>query len=295
MAQTMKERPIVVGTDGSEGSLLAVGWAAREAMLRDATLRIVSVPALQAPVAWQQAALGPPDTVADAVRAAFKRALALAAVRATETEPGLAVHTALLSGPPGRALAEGAAGASMLVVGARGGGGFAALVLGSVSRYVAFHAACPVVVSREETIAPHRRVVVGVRDLDQPAALGFAFQEASLRKARLQVVYAWHWFLPAMRLTGTERPGAQASDVSSDAARWLADLIAPWRQKYPDVDVAEDVVYAQPGRVLAGASACGDLVVLGRNSAEDSGGLGMGAVAHAVLNHAHCPVAIVPG
>jgi hypothetical protein len=101
------------------------------------------------------------------------------------------VETALLPGSPASALTEAADDASMLVVGSRGGGGFAALLLGSVSRYVATRAESPVVVVREETMAVHHEVVVGVRDLDQPAAIGFVFQEAALRKARLRAVHAW--------------------------------------------------------------------------------------------------------
>jgi hypothetical protein len=67
-----------------------------------------------------------------------------------------------------------------------------------------------------------------------------------------------------------------------------------WRQKYPDVEVIPEVVHASPGRVLAGASARADLVVLGRNSADDSGHPSTGAIVHALLSHAHSPVAIVP-
>lgn len=107
----------------------------------------------------------------------------------------------------------------MLVVGSRGGSGFAALLLGSVSRSVAFAAECPVVVVREESMAAHRQIVVGVHDLHQPNALGFAFEEARLRQARLHVAYSWQLFLPAMRLAGTERPGADASEVAPVAGR----------------------------------------------------------------------------
>jgi hypothetical protein len=63
-----------------------------------------------------------------------------------------------------------------------------------------------------------------VRDLDQPAAIGFAFAEASLRKARVRAVHAWQLFLPEMRLTGTERPGAAAEEVTAGLAEWLTGL-----------------------------------------------------------------------
>lgn len=282
----------MAGTDGSEQSLRAVEWAAREAVMRGGSLRVVSVPML--PRLMGRGPQGEPDVVANAIRASCEQALATAANRAAEIEPGLAVDTALLRGPSAEALVEAAADAAMLVVGSRGAGGFAALVLGSVSRYVAIRAPCPVIVAREETMAVHREVVVGIRDLDQAAAIGFAFEEATLRKARLRAVHAWPLFLPEMRVTGTERPGADALQVTSEAAAWLADLLTFWRQKYPEVEVAEEVMHAHPGRVLAGASARADLVVLGRHTAENSALPGTGAVMHAVLNHSHGPVAVVP-
>jgi nucleotide-binding universal stress UspA family protein len=290
----MKAGVIVAGTDGSDQSLRAVEWAAREAGLRGATLRIMSVPALLPRMPWRKAPEGTPETVADMIIKSHEHALAWAAGRAAEVAPDLTVETALLPGQPAPALAEAAGGASMLVVGSRGGGGFAALLLGSVSRYVATRAECPIVVVREDNMAVHREIVVGVRDLDQPSAIGFAFEEASLRKARLRAVHAWQWFLPEMRLTGTERPGADAEEITPDMAEWLAGVLSFWREKYPEVDVIEDVVHASPARVLAGSSARADLIVLGRNTDGDSPRPGADPVLHAVLNHAHGPVLIVP-
>lgn len=288
----MKDSPVIVGTDGSETALRAVEWAAREAVLRDWPLRIIAVPPLPPLMSWYQHD-GPP-TVTDIIHERTEQALMAAAARATEIEPGLQVSTALRPGPPARALARASEGASMLVVGSRGSGGLAALLLGSVSRDVAFAAECPVVVVHEETMAAHRQIVVGVRDLDQPNALSFAFEEARLRRARLHVVYAWQLFLPTMRLTETERPGADAEWVTAEAARWLAGLIGVWREKYPEVEVAEDAVHAAPSRIMIAASARADLLVLGRNSPPDQSSHDSAAVAHAVLNHAHCPVALIP-
>jgi nucleotide-binding universal stress UspA family protein len=288
----MKDSPVIVGTDGSETSLRAVEWAAREAVLHGWPLRIVSVPAMPPLMSWYQH--DDPPTVTDMIRDRTEQALMTAAARATEIEPGLEVSTALRVGPPSRALARASEGASMLVVGSRGAGGLAALLLGSVSRDVAFAAECPVVVVREETMAAHQQIVVGVRDLDQPSALSFAFEEARLRRARLHVAYAWQLFLPAMRLAGTERPGADAKQVGAEAARWLSGLIGVWRDKYPEVEVDEDTVHAAPSRIMIAASARADLLVLGRNSPPDQGSHDSAAVAHAVLSHAHCPVAIIP-
>jgi nucleotide-binding universal stress UspA family protein len=290
----MKPDVVVVGTDGSDRSFDAVEWAAREAVMRGAKLRIVSVPVLPRLMSWQRAPAGTPDTVAGMLVRSARDALDVAAERAVEIEPGLAVETALKPGPPAGGLVGASADASMLVVGSRGGGGFAALVLGSVSRHVATRADCPVVVVREKTMAVHRQVVVGVHDLDQPAAIGFAFAEASLRKARVRAVHAWQLFLPEMRLTGTERPGAAAEEVTAELDEWLTGLLSFWREKYPEVDVVEEVVHGSPGRVLAASAAIADLIVLGRSSSGESAHAGAGPVIHAVLNHADAPVAIVP-
>ena len=288
----MDDSPVIVGTDGSETSLRAVEWAAREAELRGRPLRIVSVPALLPRMSWYRHS-GPPS-VTDLIHEAAEQALTRAAVRAAEIEPGVKVSATLLTGAPARALTAACEGASMLVVGSRGGGGLTALLLGSVSRDVALAAECPVVVVREESMAAHRQIVVSVHDLDQPNALGFAFDEARRRQARLQVIYAWQLFLPVMRLAGTERPGADVHGVEPEAARWLTELIGPWRQKYPDVEVAEDSVHAPASRILVGASARADLLVLGRSSPPEFGNPGASAIANAVLHHAHCPVAVIP-
>jgi nucleotide-binding universal stress UspA family protein len=162
----MAAKPVVVGVDGSEQSLRAVEWAALEARRRSAPLRIVSAPA---PVSRMHACNASPEEIACALRGIAARALDGAITRSEEVAPGLPLTTVLLSGPPALAVAESGADASMLVVGARGAGGFAAMVLGSVSRYVASRAPSPVVVVREESMAVHREIAVrrrvaGARD-----------------------------------------------------------------------------------------------------------------------------------
>lgn len=282
----MTGMPVVTGTDGSEESLLAVEWAGREAALHRLPLLVVSA------LAPRPAASGgrSGEDVTKVAHKRLERALAAAADRAAGIAPALKIDIKVVPGPPARALAALSAEASMLVIGARGAGGFAAMILGSISRYAATHARCPVVVVREETMAVHREIVAGIRDLDPPApasALEFAFAEASLRKARLAAVHAWYWSVPASRL--------EAPDVPPDAAARLAAVLAGYQASYPGVEVRQDVVHAHPGRVLAGASARADLVVLGRHPDPAAEGHGVNSVAHAVLSHAHGPVAVVPG
>jgi len=294
----MPGETIVAGTDGSEESLRAVEWAALETARREAALRIVSVP-----VTWPYARppgkflqVIAPEIVAEAERKCAERALADAAKRAAWLAPSLRVDIAIIEEPPARALLDAAAGASLLVVGSRGAGGFAGMMLGSVSRYVATHAACPVVVARQETMAAHREIVVGARDLERSdAGLEFAFEEAALRGARLLAVHAWFWFVPGLQRVGApgggQHPTIDPHKVSADAAVRLDATLAPWRAKYPGVQTGWEVVHAHPARVLAGAAARADLVVLGRHRE----GSAVGSITHAVLAHAHGPVAVVPG
>jgi len=233
-----------------------------------------------------------PAEIAAALRGVAARALAAAITRCDEVAPGLPVDTCLLSGPPAVAVAETGSDASMLVVGARGAGGFAAMMLGSVSRYVAAWAPCPVAVVREESSAVHREVAVGVRDpQNATGALAFAFEEAALRGADLVAVHTWYW-LPSGQ-AGALRP-ADPGRFVAEATRQLAAALKDWQDKYPDVRVSRDVIRGHPARVLASLSARTDLVVLGRHGHPAGPGPGIGSIQHAVLDHAHGPVAVVP-
>ena len=289
----MASKPIVAGTDGSEESLRAVDWAAREAVLRGAPLRIVSAVA-KPPRMTPHGSAGEYDTVADVLVDERDRALSAAAERAARAAPGVLIDADQLGGAPAQAVVDSGSGALMLVLGSRGVGAFTALVLGSVSRYAASHAPCPVVVIRDETTPPHGQVGVGVGDPERAgAALTFAFEEASLRKASLVVVNAWHTPQADISRAGDtfNIPGQEA--LQGDAARHVGGLLDDWRAKYPDVAVSQEVVHGHPGRALVGLSARADLVVLGRH-AEHHGLPGPGSVRHAVLSHAHGPVAVVP-
>jgi len=285
----MTAKPIVAGTDGSEESLRAVEWAAREAVLHSAPLRIVSAASLPRTASLQ---LKPErDVVLGFVREHRDRALAAAEARAAEMAPGLLISTDPLEGPPARAVTGSGSGALMLVVGSRGIGAFTAMVLGSVARYTAGHACCPVVVVREETAAVHRQVGVGIGDLDDCAdSLAFAFEEAALHKASLRAIHAWHAPQASISRAGTPYPPPALHAAAADTARELTLLLDRWQEKYPDVPVSQDVMHGHPGRALADLSARADLVILGRHP----GLPGPGSVRHAVLNHAHGPIAIVP-
>ena len=244
----MTAKPVVVGVDGSEESLRAAEWAALEARRHSWPLRIVSAPDVMPRMHAYHAS---PADIAVALRGVSLRALEAAITRCEEVAPGLPVETELLSGPPAVAVADSGSGAALLVVGARGAGGFAAMLLGSVSRYVASQAPCPVAVVREETMGVHREIAVGIRDPQNvTGALAFAFEEAALRRADLVAVHTWYWLPHVHGPAGRPRP-ADPERISAEASRQLAAALDEWQEKYPDVRVRRDVIHGHPARVLA--------------------------------------------
>ena len=283
--------PVVVAVDGSEESMRAVQWAAREAAWHGAPLRIVSAAAV--PPCPCLASPAPP-AVADALRGISASALGEAVTRAAEVTSGLIIDTGLLAGAPPVAVSASGAGARMLVVGARGTGGFAAMLLGSVSGYAATHAPCPVVVARKAMSAASHEVAVGLRDLnDADAILAFAFEEAALCGASLVAVHSCYWLPAGLWGPGaseaTRRAGIDAEQACAEVGRDLADALARWQDKYPAVPVRLDVVHGHPARMLASYSAHAELVVIGRG-----GDPAVAAVQQAALEHARGPVAVVP-
>lgn len=281
--------PIVVGADGSAPSLQAVGWAGREAAIRDAPLRMVyvvprwahDVPLVPQPHAW-----------GTRTEAAVRETLDHAAVHARAGRPRLSVTTDMIDGRPADVLVSAAEEAQLLVVGSRGRGGFAELLLGSVSRDVVARAPCPVAVIRQPPPADRGEIVVGVTGSPgQNFLLDFAFREAALRQATLRAVHAW--VHPATRFPGDMQPLVyDVEQVGQEEALLLAEVIAGWRERFADVTLVPHVVHEHPARALIDASAAADLVIIAAHSGAPAP-LGLGSTAHAVLHHAHTPVITV--
>jgi nucleotide-binding universal stress UspA family protein len=136
---------IVVGVDGSAGSMAALAWAVDEARAHDATLACVV--AWEPPVVYGSGfapvpSLPPDGAYEDAARSQLDGVLGR--VLGTEEPPEL--ERLVVEGPPGEVLLAAAAGADLLVVGSRGHGSLVGMLLGSVSQHCVHHAHCPVVI-----------------------------------------------------------------------------------------------------------------------------------------------------
>jgi nucleotide-binding universal stress UspA family protein len=145
VTSTHKESRIVVGVDGSPSSVAALGWAAQQAELTGATLEVLG--SWEWPITYGAPIALPVDydPAADTRRELDD---AIASVRAAH--PNVDFRTTVVEGHPAPSLVEASKGADLLVVGSRGHGAFAGMLLGSVSEHCVANAFCPVLVMRED-------------------------------------------------------------------------------------------------------------------------------------------------
>ncbi|WP_236244660.1 universal stress protein [Streptomyces sp. CC210A] len=289
-------RAIAVGVDGSPESLAAADWAAREAAHRGMPLHLVH--------AWLWQPLDVPlaqDREAEAQRAQAVLDEAVAAVRSAH--PGAAVTAEVVQDTPVPALLAAARDAEMLVLGTRGHGALVGFLLGSYGQQVIAAAERPVVSvraaaqdRRPASVLDAAEVVVGQQGGPQESAavLGFAFQEAAARGVGVRAVRAWS--LPPLYAysPGSLRLADEAGGLEPYERKALAEALAPWRERYPDVPVTEHVEIGGGGQVLLSAAEGAGLLVVGRRVRHAPVGPRIGSVAHAALHHARCPVAVVP-
>ena len=290
---TLEARPVLVGIDYSPDSMAAVEYAAWEAQRRRLPLRLVH--GLSAPPAYGPASGA--GWLVGAMVTDATRLLTDAAERVERRHPGLTVSHSVLSGGASAVLVAESRAASIVVVGARGTGGFPDLLTGAVSAQVAMHAHAPVIVVRrsgQETVPPTGPVVAGVDGSDRAAhALGFAFEEADARGTGLVAVYAWD-IPPKHNLGPTTRWHYDPREAQDEADRVLAEAVAGWADKYPDVPITRLAVHTlTPTAVVRDAAAGASLLVVGSRGHGGFVGLLLGSVTHGLLAHARCSVAVV--
>ncbi len=276
--------PVVAGVDGSPDAGGAVEYGAWEADHRGLPLRLVH--AYQPPIMYgpsMVAAYDPGEPLRDA-----RAVLGESVDELRNRYPGVEVRTVVTAGTPAAVLVAESRTAALVVVGSRGLGRFERLLAGSVSAQVATHAHAPVVVLRppagDEQPSSGSGVVVGVDgSAGSAAAIAFAFEEAAARGTELVAVYAW--MLPDTR---------DAADAQREADRVLAEGMAGWQEKFPEVTVRRRAVSSlNPLATLIDEGARAQLVVVGPRGRGGFAGLLLGSVSDGLVRHAHRPVAVV--
>ena len=296
----MSTMPVVAAVDGSDDSLVALDWAFETALLREAPLRLVHV---QQYAAWEGPGAmpsGQPSSENDPVLDRVRRYLEGRVERP-------ATEYSALAGAAGMVLPELGSTAQLRVLGSRGRGGFAGVLLGSCGMITARDAECPVVVVPKPgrkvddaalPIEPGPRVVVGLQvDSPDEATLAFAFAEAARRGARVQAVAAYAWPLHLWSAVAAEvvPPLADQDAVEAETRTLAEGLLAAHRERHPDVRAESYVVPGDAAGHLVAASRDASLVVVGRHRRRLlAPARMMGSVAQAVLLHAAAPVAVVP-
>jgi nucleotide-binding universal stress UspA family protein len=277
---------VVVGVDGSRNHLATLDLAVDEAVRRRAPLVILHV--WPGRYAGPLRITGPAPTIEDG-----RHLLDVAARRAAHRAPGLSVDTELVDGSVADTLARRSIRAQLLVVGHRDD------VLtrhgwGSTAAYLAHHCACPLLVYRGA--APARRPVVLAASASESgrATVAGAFDEAAIRGARLVAVHVWTH--PAGRAATTA--AAYRADYATDrdgADRQLAEALAGWAGRYPDVTVERLVLHdLDVAYTLERAARRGLLLVAGMGGNSRFAELLYGSLSLSLMRTSACPVLLVP-
>ncbi|MFF8395118.1 universal stress protein [Streptomyces sp. NPDC016172] len=289
-------RPITAGVDGSQESLAALAWAAREAVRRDRPLRVVHAWRVQTPELMETAVATDADSQAEWVHSSVTEAVGTV----TERHPELAVTTDVIEGAVADTLTAAAADAELLVLGSRGHGRIVGFLLGSVGQQVIASVTRPVVLVRAgdqpASEAAGREIVVGQQGdpQDSADALRFAFETAAARGATVRVVRAWNLPPVFAYSPGSLKLLDEAGGLEPYEKKSLAAAVRPWRERFPDVPVEEHVEMGSASQVLLSVAGTAQLMVVGRRAHRTAVGVRIGSVAHGMLHHADCPVAVVP-
>lgn len=292
MTTTQALGTVAVGYDGTQHSEVALTWAVRHAAALGRPLLVVHACGVPTGYAHAGAAM---MTTQHELRAAGRRVLNQGLALAQRLDPTVVRRERLAVGLARDVLDEvTASGAHLLVVGTRGHGRVASYLLGSVSEGVSIGTTCPVVVVREHDVpdahSPYSgRIVVGVDGTDvSAAALEAAFALASLEGRSLAVLHAWDDAARWRDLTSYETRQATSTEHELE----VAESLAGFAEKYPDVPVSLHQVESDPRYALVDASRHAHLTAVGSRGRGDTEALVRGSVSRYVLEHAHGPVLV---
>lgn len=294
---TAKTAPahILVGIDGSDNSTRAALWAAREATLRGLPLMLVSVIDFGAYVTGAGYATMIADT--DPIDGEVHAHLNAVDRKVKVAFPDVTTRLVVRSGVPTTELRALSAGAHLTVVGATGLGGFSSLLMGTTALAMVTHGHSPVAVVRgDETtheIPETGPVVLGVdgREFSE-AAIAWAFDEASRRDAPLVAVHAWTPYPSPYARAYLAGAGTDWEAEAAEQHEILAERLAGWQEKYPDVVVKRVLHTGPPAQTLLDQAADAQLLVVGSRGHGDVTGLAFGSVSRALIHHANCPVLV---
>jgi nucleotide-binding universal stress UspA family protein len=280
---------VVVGIDGSQAALHAVRWAAAEAQNVQCSLSLVHT------VEWPLVSFPVPAGLradwTQQMHEQGRRWLREAQEAAELVAPGVQTQAHLFSGDPRQRLLAEAEHARELVVGSRGLGGFTGMLLGTTSASVTQHASCPVVVVHGQD-APAGPVVVGLDgSTASEQALGYAFEAAARAGTALWAVHAWD-DIGMLHSPIAPAEAVPADKIEAAAQRMLAEQLASWQQKYPDIIVERQVIHERPAAALIELGRRARMIVVGSRGRGGFARLLLGSVSQAVVRHATCPVIV---
>ncbi|MDT7716893.1 MAG: hypothetical protein QOH09_2885 [Pseudonocardiales bacterium] len=296
MIDNIVGRPIVAGVDGSTSALRAAQWAADEAAGRHIPLRLVH--GVNTCVLAGTGGVALPQSFFDALEGEGRRMLAEAETAIRQQHPGLDVGVDLYTADPVPTLIDMSEHARLMVLGSRGRGGFTGILAGSTAVALVAHGRCPVAVIRGRTPdeAPPSRgaVVVGVDGSPAgEAALAMAFDEASWRGTDLLAVHTWIEFFSD---SSSEYAGQFRVDwgaLENCERELVAERMAGWQEKYPDVEVRRVVTRDRPVRCLLNHAVDAQLLVVGSRGRGGFSGMLLGSTSQALMYHAPCPLLVV--
>ncbi|GAA2617794.1 universal stress protein [Streptomyces tubercidicus] len=285
--------PLVVGTDGSDTAFRALDWAADEAARHGLPLRVVYASR------WErfEGTVPPDGGERPSEQVLAESVVASAAEVARRKQTDIEISGEVLATDAITALLNEGLHATALILGSRGRGEIAGLLLGSVSLAVSARARCPVIVVRGDVAGlagTHGRILLTVADpAAETAAVRFAFREAAARQCTLEAVCAWP--LPVRDATEAPLLAADARRYHEKQASALLDeALDGVVAEYPAVRVRRVTVEGPAHKVLVHRTAAADLLVTGAQQRHGHFGLQLGRLAHTALCHATCPVAVVP-
>ncbi len=281
---------IVVGYDNSPDSRAALDWAVREAASRHLGVRVVYCePDL---AAWDGAAATMSGAPVLATTLPHEGPALVAQAAEVVTRAGVAVETVATAGSPASVLVDQSRTAVMVVIGSRGHSSISSVILGSTVSHVASHAHCPVIVVQAQGPADGP-VVVGVDGSPESEELvGWAIDHASRHGLGLEVVHSYAIpvypgvvpYVPPVEITAATTGFEQ---------RVTSEVLAGWRERYPDVPITTNVAHGRPAPALVEASGRASLTVVGSHGRGAFLGMLLGSTSQSLLHHATGSVAVL--